>query len=72
MSNEVKVENNPDLVKDVSTGIIKNTNNEALRAARARKEKRERAKQEAREKDLQIEQLQNELEQIKALLSDKD
>lgn len=66
--NELKVQGNPDLVKDVKTGIIKNTNAEAFRAARARKERRLEERQQEKEKDLRIEELENELEQIKALL----
>lgn len=62
MSKFIKVENQHDLVRDKTTGAILNINNDELERARARKQAR-------RQRDSEINQLKNDVAQIKDMLS---
>lgn len=57
----VKVEGHPGLVKDPETGIVLNTNNSELSAARARKEKR-------KQKEKEFEELKSDVQELKGML----
>ena len=61
MNNYVKVKGHPNLVKDMNTGVILNINKTELEAARTKKEKDRQ-----REKD--IDDLKNEVSEVKTLL----
>lgn len=61
MNNYVKVKGHPNLVKDINTGVILNINKTELEAARTKKEKDRQ-----REKD--IDDLKNEVSEVKTLL----
>ena len=58
----VKVEKNPDLVRDTNTGVILNINKEEISAARKRKLER-------RQKEKEFEDLKNEVGDIKNMLT---
>jgi len=62
MSNYIKVEGHPNLVRDKNSGVILNINKSELNANRIRKEKQ-------REKDNEIEQLKNDVSEIKSMLN---
>jgi hypothetical protein len=62
MNKFVKVENQRDLVRDKTTGAIVNINNDELEKARARKKARQ-------QKDFEIQELKNDVAQIKDMLS---
>ena len=62
MNKFVKVENQRDLVRDKTTGAIVNINNDELEKARARKKARE-------QRDFEIQELKNDVAQIKDMLS---
>ena len=62
MSNYIKVEGHPNLVRDRKSGVILNINRNELNANRIRKEKQ-------REKDKEIEQLKNDVSEIKSMLN---
>ena len=61
MSKYVRVENHPDLVRDKRTGAILNINKDNIRKQRKLLQQRKQEKQE-------IEQLQNDVSEIKSLL----
>ena len=60
---KIKVKDNPDLVQEVGSGAIINTNKEEIRAARARK----KARLEERNR---IDSLEKDVGEIKALLKE--
>jgi len=62
MNKFVKVEDQRDLVRDKTTGAIVNINNDELEKARARKKARQ-------QKDFEIQELKNDVAQIKDMLS---
>jgi hypothetical protein len=62
MSDYIKVEGHPNLVRDRKSGVILNINRNELNANRIRKEKQ-------REKDKEIEQLKNDVSEIKSMLN---
>ena len=62
MNNYIKVEGHPNLVRDKNSGVILNINKSELNANRIRKEKQ-------REKDNKIEQLKNDVSEIKSMLN---
>ena len=62
MSNYIKVEGHPNLVRDKNSGVILNINKTELEANRIRKQKQ-------REKDNEIEQLKNDVSEIKSMLN---
>jgi len=62
MSGYIKVEGHPNLVRDRKSGVILNINRNELNANRIRKEKQ-------REKDNEIEQLKNDVSEIKSMLN---
>lgn len=62
MSNYIKVEGHPNLVRDKNSGVILNINKSEINANRIRKEKQ-------REKDNEIEQLKNDVSEIKSMLN---
>lgn len=62
MNKFVKVENQRDLVRDKTTGAIVNINNDELEKARARKKARQ-------QRDFEIQELKNDVAQIKDMLS---
>jgi len=62
MSNYIKVEGHPNLVRDRNSGVILNINKSELNANRIRKEKQ-------KEKDNEIEQLKNDVSEIKSMLN---
>ena len=62
MSDYIKVEGHPNLVRDKKSGVILNINKTELEANRIRKEKQ-------REKDKEIEQLKNDVSEIKSMLN---
>ena len=62
MSNYIKVEGHPNLVRDKNSGVILNINKSETNANRIRKEKQ-------REKDNEIEQLKNDVSEIKSMLN---
>ena len=62
MSDYIKVEGHPNLVRDRKSGVILNINRNELNANRIRKEKQ-------REKDNEIEQLKNDVSEIKSMLN---
>lgn len=62
MNKFVKVENQRDLVRDKTTGAIVNINNDELEKARARKKIRQ-------QRDFEIQELKNDVAQIKDMLS---
>ena len=61
MNNYRKVEGHPNLVKDMNTGVILNINKTELEATRTKK-----LKERQREKD--IDDLKNEVNEVKTLL----
>lgn len=62
MSDYIKVEGHPNLVRDRKSGVILNINKAELEANRIRKQKQ-------REKDNEIEQLKNDVSEIKSMLN---
>ena len=62
MSNYIKVEGHPNLVRDKNSGVILNINKTELEANRIRKQKQ-------REKDNEIEQLKNDVSEIQSMLN---
>jgi hypothetical protein len=62
MSDYIKVEGHPNLVRDRKSGVILNINRNELNTNRIRKEKQ-------REKDKEIEQLKNDVSEIKSMLN---
>jgi len=62
MSDYIKVEGHPNLVRDRKSGVILNINKTELEANRIRKQKQ-------REKDNEIEQLKNDVSEIKSMLN---
>ena len=62
MGNYIKVEGHPNLVRDKNSGVILNINKSEINANRIRKEKQ-------REKDNEIEQLKNDVSEIKSMLN---
>ena len=62
MSDYIKVEGHPNLVRDKNSGVILNINKSELEANRIRKQKQ-------REKDNEIEQLKNDVSEIKSMLN---
>lgn len=62
MSDYIKVEGHPNLVRDKNSGVILNINKTELEANRIRKQKQ-------REKDNEIEQLKNDVSEIKSMLN---
>jgi hypothetical protein len=62
MSDYIKVEGHPNLVRDKKSGVILNINKTELEANRIRKQKQ-------REKDNEIEQLKNDVSEIKSMLN---
>ena len=62
MSNYIKVEGHPNLVRDKNSGVILNINKTELEANRIRKQKQ-------REKNNEIEQLKNDVSEIKSMLN---
>ena len=62
MNNYIKVEGHPNLVRDKNSGVILNINKTELESRRIRKEKQ-------REKDKEIEQLKNDVSEIKSMLN---
>ena len=62
MSNYIKVKGHPNLVRDKNSGVILNINKTELEANRIRKQKQ-------REKDNEIEQLKNDVSEIKSMLN---
>ena len=62
MSDYIKVEGHPNLVRDKNSGVILNINKTELEANRIRKQKQ-------REKDNEIEQPKNDVSEIKSMLN---
>ena len=62
MSNYIKVEGHPNLVRDKNSGVILNINKTEIEQSRLRKEQR-------REKDKEIEDLKNDVSEIKSMLN---
>ena len=62
MNSYIKVEWHPNLVRDKNSGVILNINKTELEANRIRKQKQ-------REKDNEIEQLKNDVSEIKSMLN---
>ena len=62
MSDYIKVEGHPNLVRDKNSGVILNINKTELEANRIRKQKQ-------REKNNEIEQLKNDVSEIKSMLN---
>lgn len=62
MNSYIKVEGHPNLVRDKNSGVILNINKTELEANRIRKQKQ-------REKDNEIEQLKNDVSEIKSMLN---
>jgi hypothetical protein len=64
MTEYVKVENAPDLVKDLSSGAVLNTNVQALEAYRKRREKLNKTEQ----LENRVTTIENTLNELKSLL----
>ena len=64
MTNYVKVEDAPDLVKDLSSGAVLNTNVQALQAYRKRREKLNKTEQ----LEDRVTTIENTLNELKSLL----
>ena len=62
MNSYIKVEGHPNLVRDKNSGVILNINKSELEANRIRKQKQ-------REKNNEIEQLKNDVSEIKSMLN---
>ena len=62
MNSYIKVEGHPNLVRDKNSGVILNINKTELEANRIRKQKQ-------REKNNEIEQLKNDVSEIKSMLN---
>jgi len=62
MNNYIKVEGHPNLVRDKNSGVILNINKTEIEQSRLRKEQR-------REKDKEIEDLKNDVSEIKSMLN---
>ena len=62
MNSYIKVEAHPNLVRDKNSGVILNINKTELEANMIRKQKQ-------REKDNEIEQLKNDVSEIKSMLN---
>jgi hypothetical protein len=60
--NYIKVEGHPNLVRDKNSGAILNINKTEIEANRIRKEKE-------KQKDKEIEQLKNDVSEIKSMLN---
>ena len=58
----IKVEGHPNLVRDKNTGAILNINKTEIEASRIKKEKE-------KQKDREIEQLKNDVSEIKSMLN---
>ena len=57
----IKVDGHPDLVKDPRSGAVINTNVEAMKAARLRKER-------MKDKEQKFQQLENDVSEMKQML----
>lgn len=57
----IKVDGHPDLVKDPRSGAVINTNVEAMKAARLRKER-------MKDKEQKLQQLENDVSEMKQML----
>ncbi len=67
--NRVKVEGHTDLVRDIKSGAIININKDELSSARSRKIQQKRKEREDKQLKADVETLQNEISDIKQLLT---
>ena len=64
----VKVEGSSSLAKDLSTGVVINTNEEEIRLARKRKEIRRQEQADKEQMTSEVSELRNEIAELKALI----
>jgi uncharacterized FlaG/YvyC family protein len=69
MMNYIKVKDHDGLVRDKNTGAILNINRTEIEAARERKALRQKKKQEEQELKQTVDHLQNEVSEIKDMLT---